>query len=447
MKLDGRWLALTFCALILSCSEGTKVSGTATDTENTIAGVVLLSDSSLASGALVRQVAVSSLDYLETVTDSAGAFTFDSTLADTVNFEFRYGSESGQIEAQIVRSVPVKNAHALDVRLEEAAILRGWLDSAGDTANLAGAHFRVLLDSTTFSVDLYAPDSFEIWVPSGNYHLTIVPADSGSIGKLQDAGYADTSIVRRMDVSMKPGEKLDVGNLRWDPSHKEPLHSKMLRGTVVDENGKPIQGASVRVIADIYGTENFEKGGFGKEIFTDADGIWQSALPAMESLIDSFRVEARDTDSLGNVLAGVSAYIQKSDVENSADTFDVGSFTLRQTASFRGKIFLIDSSDSVQDTLCDVGGIRVGFLGTKHFETVSSCSEVFLQELPSGDQDLIFYSTDDLDFRNLKSGEPLPEGSIQRVHVTLTAGDTLEYQGALHGSQGVQGDPPGDEIR
>lgn len=448
MKLDGRWLALTFCALILSCTEGTKVSGTATDTENTIAGTVLLSDSSLAGGVLVRQVAArsaSSLIYLETVTDSTGSFSFDSTLADTVNMEFRYGAEnSGQIQAQLVRSLSVKTAQPLDVRLEDAVRLCGWLDYAGDTANFAGSHFHVLLDSTTFAVDLFAPDSFEIWVPSGNYSLTILPADTNSVSKMQSAGYADSAIIRKMDISVPPGEKLDVGKLRWDPSRKEPLRSKVLQGVVVDENGSPVKGAAVHVVADIYGFGASEKDGFTTEVISDSEGVWRIAAPASESVIDSFRVEARGKDSSGQNLAGVSAYIQKSDLENPADTLNADTIRLQQSASFRTQLYWTKAPDSTQ---CGGGEIRVGFLGTDNFEIVGACGEVFMQDLPSGSQDLVLYVADEQMIRRLKSGEILPGDLVQRVSVGLIAGDTLQYSDLNFAPPEFQTDPREDEIR
>ena len=66
-----------------SCGEKGDLSGTATDTENTVAGIVIKSDSSLAVGVTVRLVlAYHALPqqtvYVETITDSRGYFKFEN---------------------------------------------------------------------------------------------------------------------------------------------------------------------------------------------------------------------------------------------------------------------------------------------------------------------------------------------------------------------------------
>ena len=77
-------------------------------------------------------------------------------------------------------------------------------------------HFRVQLDSTTFSIDVFAPDSFKIALPEGAYSLTILPADSSVITKLRSSGYADSTIIRKLSVMVSAGDTLDVGKLRWE---------------------------------------------------------------------------------------------------------------------------------------------------------------------------------------------------------------------------------------
>ncbi len=121
MKIDRLIFAFFLGALVWACSDS-KVAGTATDTENTVAGLVRLSDGSSADGVVVRQVAVSrvasSTTYLETRTDLQGAFVFDSTIADTVNMEFRYHVKDSVLsQAQILRNVSAKEANALDAQL------------------------------------------------------------------------------------------------------------------------------------------------------------------------------------------------------------------------------------------------------------------------------------------------------------------------------------------
>lgn len=176
MKFNRCLNTLLLCLWLMSCSESSKVAGTATDTENTIAGTVLLSDSSMASGVRVRQVAArsgASYAFLETSTDGSGSFAFDSVLADTVNVEFRYEKDASLREVQMLRNVAVKSAESLSVRLQKPALLRGRLEYAEDSAFWMGSHFFVSLDSTTFFADLFAPDSFALFAPGGNFRLSI----------------------------------------------------------------------------------------------------------------------------------------------------------------------------------------------------------------------------------------------------------------------------------
>lgn len=434
MKFNRCLTTLLLCLWFMSCSESSKVSGTATDTENTIAGTVLLSDSSVASGVLVRQVAArgfSSRVYLETSTDGAGSFAFDSVLADTVNVEFRYEKSASLQEVRMLRNVAVKSAESLSVRLQKPAILRGRLEYAEDSALWMGSHFFVSLDSTTFFADIFAPDSFAVFAPEGNFRLSVSPADSGAVAKLRDAGYADSLIVRKIPVSLSPGDTLDVGSLRWDLSKDEPTKTRRLKGIVVNEKGRPLKGVAVHVVTDLYGLGISKSEGFVSEAVSDSNGIWSVSAPSLGLVADSFRVEFRGEDSLGQPLAGTSSYITRETLLSAVGDVPVDTVWMGRSANFLGKVFLVANSagESRSDTLCWTYSIRVGFLGTSNFFTVNSCDAVWMQNLPSGSQDFIFYSGDELVVKNLKTGKFKPEDYVKFVHVSLPAGDTLKQQG------------------
>ena len=312
MKLSLRIFALLLCALTFwACSD--KVAGTATDTENTIAGTVTLADGSARCGISVRQVVArtaSTVDFIETETDSFGAFAFDSTLADTVNFEFRYNSNDSTLsETQIIRRVSAKSEDSLRVKLQESALVVGELEYTGNASFLAGSHFMVQLDSTTFSIDVFAPDSFKIALPEGTYSLTILPADSSVITKLRASGYADSTIIRRLSVTVSAGDTLDVGKLRWDASESEPTQVKLLQGYVKDMNGNPAKGVSVHVVTDLYGFGVTDSAAFVTQAVTDSTGLWRVPAPVFDSIDESFRVEFRSKDSSGQVLTALSEYI------------------------------------------------------------------------------------------------------------------------------------------
>ncbi len=429
MKIDWRlWVFVS--ALLLSCSSD-RVSGTATDTENTVAGNVVLSDGSSAEGVFVRQVlaksAVSSA-YLETLTDASGTFAFDSALADTVNLEFRYEAEdSSLLQTQIVRNVTANSREKLQVRLKPSARISGIVETS-EASSLAGSHFFVYLESTTFLSDVFAPDSFSLDVPEGDFFLTIVPADSGVVAKLKNSGYADSSIVRRVAVSLSAGDSLDVGNLRWSLSVDEPTAAKVLRGVVVDPAGNPLRGVSAHIVTDLYGFGVSDSSAFVTQAVSDSAGVWTAFAPVLGSVSGEFRVEFRGKDSLGNSVAGVSPYISK-DVLAASDTLQVGTVRLSESASFLGTVFLVTDGNYKRDTLCWAYGIRVGFRGTSWFKTVSSCNDVLMTNLPPEFQELVYYSSDEIVVKSLKSGEFAAEDYIQLVPVNLPSGDTLKYQG------------------
>ena len=434
MKLDVRILAILLCAVaFFACSS--KVAGTATDTENTIAGTVTLSDGSSCNGVSVRQVAArtaSSVSYLETQTNSEGVFSFDSSLADTVNLEFRYQKQDSSIaEAQVIRGVTPNAADSLHVQLQEAALLIGELEYTGNASFFAGSHFIVQLDSTTFSVDVFAPDSFRLELPEGDYSLMVLPADSSVISMLKASGYADSTLIRKIAVSVSAGDTLDVGKLRWDASNSEPTRVKLLQGYVKNLDGKPVKGVSVHVVTDLYGFGVTDSAAFVTQAVTDSTGLWRVSAPVLDSIEDSFRIEFRSKDSSGRVLSALSEYISRESLEKASDALSVNSVTLSESSNFLGSVFLVTDASvtAKQDTLCWAYSIRVGFRGTSHFKTVTSCNYLIMTNLPSDYQDLVFYTGDELVVRNLKSGVFDPEDYVKSVKVNLPPGDTLKYQG------------------
>ncbi len=433
MKFNGCWILLLLGFLFLACSES-KVAGTATDTENTLAGTVLLSDSSVASGVRVRQVAARSgiaSAYLETLTDGSGSFAFDSVLADTVNVEFRYEESASLLEVQLLRNVEVRSAASLGVRLQKPAFLFGRLESAEDSAFWMGAHFYVSLDSTTFLADLFAPDSFAISAPEGSFLLSIAPADSGAVAKLRNAGYADSLIVRKLSISLAPGDTLDIGNLRWGLSEDEPTRAKRLKGIVTNEGGKPLKGVAVHVVTDLYGLGTSDADGFVTQAISDSTGFWSVSAPSLALVADSFRVEFRGVDSLGRQVAGTSAYVSRETLRSAEGDIPVDTVRLEPSANFLGQVFLVanGSENSKSDTLCWTYSIRVGFLGTSNFQTVNSCDAVQMRNVPPDAQDFVFYSGDELVVKNLKTGKYSPGDYVKVVHVNLPPGDTLKRQG------------------
>ena len=209
------------------------------------------------------------------------------------------------------------------------------------------------------------------------------------------------------------------------------MRAKLLRGVVVDKDGRPLKGVSVHVVTDLYGLGTSGSDGFVTQAVSGPSGEWSVFAPTMNAVTDSFRVEFRGKDSLGRSLSGVSSYIRAETLGAQSNVISVDTVRLGRSSNFFGKVFLVanGSGQAKSDTLCWTYGIRVGFFGTSNFRTVSSCDDVLMSELPPEFQEFVFYSGDELVVNGLKTGKFKPVDYVKSVNVSLPAGDTLKRQG------------------
>lgn len=444
-------MALACVALLMACSDGKKVSGTATDTENMltaeVAGLVKRSDGSPADSVVVRMSRIYSEneqlgvpEYVEVRTDTAGAFAFDSALADT--FQIAVIDESAEEISYLPRVL--HDSKVLDtIKLEKAAVFSSVLyyDRESEPAVEVGSHFLVYMPGMPFVQNVFAKDSFTMLIPAGSWWFGFCPGDPQMVAKLQDSGVADSLIYRVWNMGsaeVESGDTLDVGPFYWsttsdvDTLMKDVESLARISGQVVCDTAKKCAGVEVMVITDIFGFGFVgDSSEFVAQTKTDSSGRWWLSVP-VEVPYDSFRVEFRAED--GKVVnMGLSRYVMASEVENLEDTLDVGLVELEPSSGLISTIALvIDQLDSTQSSNCMVNSVVVGAKGTAHFVRTVTCNSLKINEMPSGKQELLLYSGDSKVISTLQEAETLIEEYVVSTFVNLPNGDELEWQGMTY---------------
>jgi hypothetical protein len=422
-----------------SCGENGDLSGTATDTENTVAGIVIKSDSSLAVGVTVRLVlAYKALPqqtvYVETITDSTGYFKFENVVADTFNLEFRYQLDSCAPESRFLRSLSLvdKSLNLGQILLQKSAYIKGAVNYQSDSTLNVGSHFSVSIANTTFETSILVNETFFVSGESGEATLIIAPADEFIVQKLHEMGYADSLIYQKLSVTLKAGDTLDIGTYTWQlVSLEVDTKAPMLTGVVLDSLGKPVQNVSVHVVTDLYGFSVKDSAKFDVQTVTNSAGVWVLRAPDTALVDSAFRVEFQQRGAGSTILTtGLSNFIVESELNvNASDTVDIGSVTMRKSSGFLGKIYLVwNQFDSTQDTLCLSYSIKVGFKGTSNFTRVNACASIVMKDLPALEQEVVYYSGDDFVVNNLLNGTLDRSSYVKSVFVNLPLGSTLQNQ-------------------
>lgn len=451
-------LPAVLCMAFWACSDSSDegVAGTVTDTGNTIAsapevaGVVVRTGGEFASNATVRMARIlaksdsfKAPEYIETETDSLGAFAFDSALADTfqlavIDTEFS--------EISYLPRTTAKSKDFDSVKLEKAAVFSSVLyyEEDPEPSVAVGSHFKVFLRGTPFYQSVFAGDSFSMLIPAGTWNFSFCPGDPQIVSKLEATGAEDTLIFRswKMDAKVKAGDTLTAGPFIWSP-HADPdslikeeekilENTARISGTVNCASGGACADVEVVLVRDLYGF-NFVEGDsfeFKAETVTDDHGRWYLPVPE-EVPFDSFRVEYRLMDSNKVVLeTGLSRYVLASELKKvKQDTLSVGKTTLSKPSSlYSGVELVIDKRDSSQSNNCMVNSVVVGLKGTTHFVREVTCNMLKMNSLPSGTQDLVLYSGDTKVVNVLRNAETPLDSFVTITHVTLPTGESLDQQ-------------------
>ena len=445
-------LLVAVCACMFACtSENGDLAGTVTDTGNTIAmGVVTRTDGSRAVSALVRIArepseddSLSKMDFIETKTDSQGVFSFDSVLADT----FQLAVIDAEYNEISYKPRATKNSGEMDsIRLEKAAVFSSVLyyENVVEPSVAVGSHFEVFMPGTPFSQSVFAGDSFSMLIPAGEWWFGFCPGDPQIVARLTDSGVADSLIYRtwNMDGKVKSGDTLTKGPFIWsttmevDSLIKEEARKKKEKkpaylSGVVKCNDKVCSKVQVQMVTDLYGF-NFVDGdsvGFKVQAETDSEGRW--FLPVPDSVpYDSLRMEYRLLDKNGKVsLAGVSRYVQASELKKVKDTLAVGTTELvKPSVLVSGVLVVIDGRDSTQSNNCMANSVVVGLKGTSHFVREMVCNLLKIENIPAGGHDIVLYSGDPKVIKTIQDAGVGMDDYVTITHVQLPKGDTLSQQ-------------------
>jgi hypothetical protein len=445
-------LLVAVCACMYACtSENGGVAGTVTDTGNTIAlgGVVTRTDGSRAVAAMVRVArepsasdTLTESEYIETVTDSQGVFSFDSVFADT----FQLAVVDAEYKEISYQPRATKSAGSLDsIKLEKAAVFSSVLyyEDVVEPSMAVGSHFKVYVPGTPFSQSVFAGDSFSILIPAGEWWLGFCPGDPQIVARLADSGVADTLIYRtwNMDGEVKSGDTISKGPFIWSPTMQvdslikleEKKRAKPYLSGTVKCGDSACSNVQVQMITDLYGFDFVEGDsvGFVMQTVTDDSGRW--VLPAPEKVpYDSLRMEYRLLGEDGKVeLAGVSRYIRASKLKGLKDTLDVGDTTLvKPSVLVSGVMLAIDDTDTTKTTNCMsmVNSVVVGLKGTSHFVREVTCNMLRIGDLPAGGHDIVLYSGDPKVVKTLQEADVPFEDYVRIAHVQLPKNDTLDQQ-------------------
>lgn len=439
-----RYILIVLLFWLIACNDGGSVSGTATDTENTIAGVIQKTDGSVASGASVRMLAKtvptlnqsnvsSNRPYLETMTDSMGAFKFDSLLSDTFDLEVRWLLGSALDEVVFLKNLVALGTQKTDlgkIKLKKAAYVKGLFkyDPSGASINL-GSHFEIHAEGSSYQTSVLSGDSFTLGMGTSTKSLVIFPADPFMIQKLFESGVSYPDIFQRIELNVVEGDTLKLDSLVWKYPVQNPnvSSSGRLKGRVIGIDGKPQAWANVRLIDDIYGFGYaMGRGTFNTlNTVTDSLGWWE--LPFPTAVEDSFRIEVSAYE-YGNLVAiGVSEYLDQSVLENKSDTISVSTVLLKKPSSFQGFIKLVSDSSN-----CTLNSVVLGFKGTSHFVRQITCNDIQMNSLPAGSQELLFYTGDYNVIQVLINGNESMDTFVQMLTVNLPEGESLSQQGITY---------------
>ena len=274
-------------ATVFGCSspdsnDGVHITGTATDTENTVVastsfvGSVKRSDGKAATNVVVRMAKMSQETaeraiptYVEIETDSVGEFSVDSLVADSFQIAV---IDTVVNEIYFQPKATVKDSTFEPIKLAKASVVNSKLlyQESSEPEVAVGSHFLAFVPGTPISRSVFAGDSFSMLIPAGKVKLAFCPGDPQIVAKLSERGIADSLIFRDWQmpkVSVKEGESVDVGPFLWsispnipvDTLIKERENSGRISGKVNCKNGKACAGVEVQLVTDLYGFNRSEQ--------------------------------------------------------------------------------------------------------------------------------------------------------------------------------------------
>lgn len=431
---------------VLACSDEPKVSGTATDTENTIAGVVLDAKGKPVSQVEVRLVtdsiaqSITSLGLakiatstLITQTDEQGRYIFTDIDSQQI-FSLAFISPQSETarSGALLRNLQLsQNASRQykEVRLVPSIQVSGKLTvvDAGSALVKLKDSFRVAVAGFGESVEIKANESFSFdAIPVGTITFVVYPSDEATIAALVNKGVPKDSLYTRYTYEINEAKPLTM-NLAW----RFPLtyrcislvgDAKCMSGVVVNHLDDPVEGVEVRVILDSLGF-SYVKGYVATDTtvaYTAADGSWILPVPA----VSRFHLEYLKSNK-SQVLVGVASHpVSERKWVTGINKLD--SVVIVAPAIIKGKLLYTEE----QDAWIAVGShFRVGIKGTSRYKDVLIGQAFELTGLPNGSQTLVEYPGDEYLWPTFQTKLGSLVAMINTTQfVVLTPGIVLEEQ-------------------
>lgn len=450
----------------ISCSDEPR-SGTATDTENTLSGIVLDSAGIPQEGVLVQIITdslglryggntllqrvglgfVSSIlmDSLasRTFTDARGFFEFPKIPPGVFDLYLSRETESeGAVGVRHLRGLELTNLETqkLDsIVLQRPSVLRGLISFQRNDVPLYefGDHFRVGLLGTGRFLSVVDGREFVLTgLPPGPQTLVFYPADQYLTSRLVEAGMHQDSLMRRVVIDLPAGDTLSMSPLRyripleyyWERVDTTVKRRLTLKGRVLGGNF-PAVGAHVRIIQDFQGLSYSNSGQAPFPIsdstfaVTDSQGFF--SLPAPSCSSGAFNVEILLFQ--GHDPVGVAMHYFLNPCRLDSIVHFLPDRYLSAPSSMRGRLTYSEDLDAQ----IPIGShFKVGVQGTSRFVNVMA-GEIFeIYGLMPGNMSLVFYPGDNfIREAYVRNGVLLSDMILELNNLQVAAATMLQLQG------------------
>lgn len=453
------WLTIVGMVAVLLACGGDRHAGTATDTENTLAGVVVDTAGTPLQGVKVslvtdaygfsQQQALASLrkngvatiltnpgdTVIGTITDEDGYYNFSFIPPEHFSLSFQYDIDGKSSQAQLMESLDsadLVEGELQKVSLQPSSALRATLQHSLPENPLYrfSDHFRVTILGSGQVHPVIASEPFVLTgIAPGRRTLVVYPNDQFLLSKLIESGIPKDSLVRRYELVFEPGDTLVLGDLTWNlpPEFywKAPdtvAVRKMIGGVVLLPNGQPAAGTVVRIVLDFYGFSYPFTPSQKRVVFpstdtlwtiADTNGAWKLPMPSASEFNVEFNL---GPDSLPTF----TALVASPDAESELD-----SVVLQQAAGLRGLMFYKENGEPQ----FPMGShFKVGIKGTSRYVDVIAGEEFLLHGLPEGAQHIVAYPGDPFLLEKYERVGVSPIETVQKVWVVFTAGSVLQLQ-------------------
>lgn len=435
-------LALSLAGL-LSCSK--PVAGTATDTENTVAGVVvdvtgkpvanvdvqLVVDSlSLASQAVLAKTTTS--NRLVT-TNEKGEYSFTEVDSQLV-FSLSFLSKNTEVtQTALLRNLRLASSESNDyrrVQLSPSKTLSGIVQMENSTGSVAqfDSTFRITIVGSGYYVEAKAGKTFEIPnVPAGLLHIVAYPANTEWMDALVSQGVPRDSLMTRILWDSEEQSQTQLPEMKWSFPYSYRCmtgqgQAKCMSGVVVNYLDDPVEGVEVRVVLDSLGF-SYLKGFEGNDsisTLTSKNGSWILPVPSSSSFhIEFHKYNKQDS------LVGCANLAVKPEL-NQVGIYEIDTVQIMSPSKLKGMLLY---TEEPQAWISLGSHFRVGIKGTTRYMDVLVGQSFELTGLPMGKQSLVEYPGDTYLWPSFeaKLGD-LISMTQSTEFVVLTPGVTLEQQ-------------------